>query len=38
MTMGGLVDDTLHRQQNNDNRRQNKLTKFGGGSGIMNNE
>ena len=25
MTMEGLVDDILHRQQNNDNRRQNKL-------------
>ena len=28
MTMGGLVDDILHRQPNNDNRRQNKLTKW----------
>ena len=28
MTMGGLVDDILHRQPNNDNRRQSKLTKW----------
>ena len=28
MTMGGLVDDILHRQPNNDNRRQNKLTRW----------
>lgn len=25
MTMGDLVDHILHRQQNNDNRRPNKL-------------